>query len=50
MRQDMAQIRLRIDAVELGRSNQAVHRRSTLATGISTGKQVILAPQRYRNR
>lgn len=41
----IAQVRLGIDAVELGRTDQAVDRGGTLAAGIGTGEQVILAPE-----
>jgi hypothetical protein len=42
-------IRLRIDAVELRRSEQTVDRRGTLSAGIRSGEQIVLPvpePQR----
>ena len=40
--QGVRQIRLRIDAVELGRADQAVDRRRALASGVRAGEQVVL--------
>ena len=33
-------------AVEFGRSDQAVERRSPIAAGVAAGKEEVLAPQR----
>lgn len=45
---DEAQISFRVEVVEFRRADQAVNRCGTLAAGIRTGKQEILASQRYR--
>lgn len=42
----VSQVRLRIQLVELGRTQQRVDRRSTLTAGVGTRKQVILSSQR----
>ena len=45
-RQDLAQIGLRIEAVEFGRADQAVDGGSALAAGIGAGEKIILPVMR----
>jgi len=44
-RESVAEIGLRVDAIELRRLYDRVDRRGTLAAGVGTGEEVILAPQ-----
>ena len=41
-RQDGAKVEFRIESVELGRSDQAVHGGGTLAAAVGSGKQEVL--------
>ena len=43
---DETQIGFGVEAVELGRADQAVNRGCTITAGIGTGKQEILSPKR----
>lgn len=43
--QDMAQIRLRINTIELGADDERVHRGRTFAAVVGTQEQEILAPK-----
>ena len=44
----MAQVRLGIDAVELGGADQRVDRRGALAAGVGAGEQLVLPSERDR--
>jgi len=44
--EDVAQIRLGVDAVDLGGADQALDVGSTLSTGVVSGKQIALADMR----
>ena len=46
-REHVAQVGFGIEAVELGRADQAVDRGGALAAGIGAAKQVVLATQSY---
>jgi hypothetical protein len=41
-REDSAQIRLGIDTVKLGRTNQVVDRGGTFAAGVRSGEQIVI--------
>ena len=47
---EMAQTRLRVEAVELGRADQAVDGRSALAARVEPGEHEILAARRLGQR
>lgn len=47
-RQDRAQVRLRIKAVEFGRADQTVDGCGALSTGVGASKQIVL-PVMYRS-
>jgi hypothetical protein len=40
-----AQVRLGIEVIDLGGADEAVHRSSTLATGVRTHEEVVLSTQ-----
>ena len=42
------QVGLRIEAVELGRADQGIHRGRALPAGIRAAEQVIIRPERDR--
>ena len=46
MRQDMTQPNFGVDSVQLGRSDQPIHRGSAFATAASAGKEVVSSGQR----
>src|ERR1700733_6212175 len=45
LRQDRAEIEFRVEAVQLRRSDQAVHGGGTFSTAVRTCKQVVLSPK-----
>lgn len=48
--QQLAQVCFRVQAIELGRTDETVDRRSALAAGIGPCEQVILPPQSDRTQ
>ena len=46
-RDDETQIRLRINSVEFGRTDQAINGSSPFTACIRTGKKIVLPPQRH---